>query len=1077
MVIDEVEYFSSGYEDISSERVVESIPELKEKYRELSCYCKAHDLNGIHDKLQSKLQDLSEPLYIMIVGIGNHGKSTLINALVNKKVAEVAIRPKTWKIDIYQSTDEEEYAELTWIKDDEIKVEKTTIEKATEISQELEKVQKTHSKLIEEWRSDLRQVKWFINSSWPGENSVLIDTPGFNQLRADTSIKLSTLYNAKGIQVEREDGFSYYYYRADVVLWCIRAGKLQDRETLEKLEEVYSQNKLIIGIITAIDLIPEDRREDIKKEAQKLYGKYMCNFVLSAAGSKDAILKESTIKDIKDVVERVTVGNEDSVKIKDATQFYHQQLNSFKMNLSNIADVYVKNTLKYYDVLNYVKDKPQEFLESAQSKLRVALKTEYSNLTCSFDAVWESSEGDPERFSNRIQSSIKNSRIQQKIKAYLETFDSENKALTQYVRKNTNWTILKLSSKNSKEMNLVDSTIDFNEQELDIGEFSIQMNVDDDRKTAVLVSGLAGAFLLGPIGLALGGLGFLYSGYAKKRKCINSAQEHIRNFIDNIDNKLNESLTGYDQNVSKNLNKYLSSSFKEYNGGTPSEVIERVESIEIDFNALNLYAKENLEHIVLGIGYPLEVNGFHIGKTKYIRQLMHLPEMKKIKDRKKRFIDTLIKELINNTKGIYLEYSRKAEKTSFSLNQSLYEQLGIVKYHEMNIGDYPIIRNNDLNRFNDIFKDEYFKTGYEEACLELKSFFDLNFGEIEKKWNQRVKKAINKEIDDRLSFISYEYSVWQKKARIIVDNYEVENYKLLEFSEFLRSLGIKELVDFRLNRLPEENVKKHTYNWKWADGNDCSEYINLQYRKISSQLKLKLNDTQFSTEWDNRTKKHYTMDLVRVLIETKREMDIKDAKKLFKIHSWNTVSELIEKKKSGNESSSYYVLGTTFRDHFDIGDYLNSLFPENIELQDRMDRSILDLPLINYEKKLDMTDEVFSEIIDGIDLKGYIYSLKSYDFNKTIDYIALFTSIGGVLAIVLSIIASFMDGQNTDYISLVDLFKGINGLPIFVILIVLGLSGYLYRIIDKRNVFKNWFEKIDNAISRYLNELEENTND
>lgn len=78
------------------------ITELKAKYNKLSVYSEKHELKGIYEKLQSKLQDLNEPLYIMIVGNGKHGKSTLINALIGKNVAEVARVPKTWKIDIFQ---------------------------------------------------------------------------------------------------------------------------------------------------------------------------------------------------------------------------------------------------------------------------------------------------------------------------------------------------------------------------------------------------------------------------------------------------------------------------------------------------------------------------------------------------------------------------------------------------------------------------------------------------------------------------------------------------------------------------------------------------------------------------------------------------------------------------------------------------------------------------------------------------------------------------------------------------------------------------------------------------------------
>lgn len=1035
-------------EDKHSFEKFNTIEELKDKYKELSTYCKSHGLNGISDKIESKLKDLSEPLYIMIVGIGNHGKSTLINALVNKNVAEVAIRPKTWKIDIYQGTDKEEYAELTWIKNNEMKVEKTTIKRASEISNEIEKTQKNKSKSIEKWRSSLKQVKWFINSNWPRENSVLIDTPGFNQLRADTSIKLSTLYNAKGIQIEREDGFSYYYYRADIVLWCIRAGKLQDRETLEKLEEVYNQNKIIIGVITAIDLIPENRREDIMEEAQKLFGKYICEFVMSAAGSKDDILKEKTINDIKKVVGKLTNGNENSVKIKDANHFYYQQLKGFKSHLGNIADLYTKNIIKYYDILDYINDKQKLYKESVINKSERFLEKEYSNLMNSLDDIWRNSEDEPEKFSKNIQKRIENLNIENKIKTYVKRYDDENKSLIDYVQKNTNWTILRLSSKKIKKLNLDESTVSLDSRELDIKKFNIISNDVgfDEGIKAGFFSGLAGAFLLGPLGLALGGIGFLVSGYFKKKKCIDSAEEHITMFISNIDEKLKESVNKSSLTIKKNIEDYINTSFKEYNGGNPKLAYERIMKIEKDFNELNLYEKENLKYMIMDLNNSQDLSSFLFGKTKYIDRLNHLPIMNDREYKNRLFIDLLFKEVGKDTRNIYKEYFNSFSFDKASFRRSIYEEIGNIKlYHELDIIEYPIVKEYSLGKFiGSIRNNHYFKTKYNNTRFYLKNCYKKMYEKLEKEWKIKVKEYIEEEINNKLGFIRNEYYLWEKEANIILNEQNLDKIQLLDFKEFLKYRGLKEKVDLIINKKPEENIDERVYSLKWIDGVDCTNYINDYYKKVLNKIKIQLDNNNFKLIWDNKVKKLYEKELVRILkYEQMKMKSKKEVKKYFKKCYVKTVDRIIEKNKKTNGMKPCLIYNNEFQNNFNIRKYFISLFPDFTILHSEIEKDIVDLPLFYCKRKSDITRNIYNELIDSMGVKENEEIENSYDFNKIYTIVPVFISITGLV------------------------------LDFNIILIILGLGIFLYRVINKKRIFNKWFEKIDDAILKHLNQWEE----
>mgnify|MGYP001015502329 CR=1 FL=1 len=75
--------------------------DIESRLGKLSYYCGHHELMELKSKVDSKLKDLKEqPVYVMIVGDGKRGKSTLLNALIGQNLAEVNFLPKTWRIDL-----------------------------------------------------------------------------------------------------------------------------------------------------------------------------------------------------------------------------------------------------------------------------------------------------------------------------------------------------------------------------------------------------------------------------------------------------------------------------------------------------------------------------------------------------------------------------------------------------------------------------------------------------------------------------------------------------------------------------------------------------------------------------------------------------------------------------------------------------------------------------------------------------------------------------------------------------------------------------------------------------------------
>ena len=77
--------------------------------------CHRHGFLEQAERVAQRARDSAEPLLVMVVGEGNFGKSSLVNALAGRRVAPVSIIPKTWKVDLYEpASGRPEEAFLYW---------------------------------------------------------------------------------------------------------------------------------------------------------------------------------------------------------------------------------------------------------------------------------------------------------------------------------------------------------------------------------------------------------------------------------------------------------------------------------------------------------------------------------------------------------------------------------------------------------------------------------------------------------------------------------------------------------------------------------------------------------------------------------------------------------------------------------------------------------------------------------------------------------------------------------------------------------------------------------------------------
>lgn len=253
-----------------------------------------------------KNENLDRPFRLFVIGTGKVGKSTFINSLVGKNIAEVDYLPKTWRIDIF-TRNEGQSIEVSFangrhekMTENEIRPLLENIDKRAEanisqIARRIKEVKNDKNLTKEEQKEqeemiiesyerddDVTHVIWPVRNAPFLNDFDLVDTPGMNQI----------LYNHK---IKREA--LAYYREADGILWLLPADNLSDKctyEDVQSMHEIYPQKSAnAIAILNHFDYVPEKEVEEVLSEATRLYGSYFQKIIpYSAKKVCDCIAKE-----------------------------------------------------------------------------------------------------------------------------------------------------------------------------------------------------------------------------------------------------------------------------------------------------------------------------------------------------------------------------------------------------------------------------------------------------------------------------------------------------------------------------------------------------------------------------------------------------------------------------------------------------------------------------------------------------------------------------------------------------------------------------------------------------------------
>ena len=224
-------------------------------------------------QIKDLLDNMDDKFLLFVVGTGNYGKSTLINALMQQDLAPIDFRPKTWKIDVYYLDEKNEQNEQNviiklndgqilnmsnedahkFIENEEKLTDKHKKEYNNIKNEELKKCKtkkerdEMQEKLKKEYlyKSKVVEVRWPVKQNKFLKNILLVDTPGISQ---------DLLYLQNSIKD--------YYFKADGVIWMLDGLTIASKNNNEMIKELESYlgdlgglNDNIIGVVNKIDKV------------------------------------------------------------------------------------------------------------------------------------------------------------------------------------------------------------------------------------------------------------------------------------------------------------------------------------------------------------------------------------------------------------------------------------------------------------------------------------------------------------------------------------------------------------------------------------------------------------------------------------------------------------------------------------------------------------------------------------------------------------------------------------------------------------------------------------------------------
>lgn len=532
-------------------------------------------------KLKNLQEDMRIPYMLYVIGMGKAGKSSLLNSLVGKNVADVGTLPKTWKTDLFYKSNNnvledkpvkilyrdgkvelynEDAAKELIIQEEEKREESEDIldrefKERSKLLTNIDEKKILRSELEEQilYRSSIREVRWALDNI--SEKSILnhfslVDTPGLSQFHSGTQ-------GEKGV---RGEDIGDFYHQADGVLWLLDATTLSastPKIVLENLEQSLSYANAgeknidnIVAVLNFADKVVErggeEALEKVIENAKSIFGNKFIDFVpysakqaVSAINTNDLqLLEKSGFNKLCAITNQHFYFNAVDSRISskkygflgEITTYQNEFFNPYLFRLEQDQLKFEERKEKAEKDLNNLIQQLENDWKNQFSKYEKTVNKNIDKLAHEIVELPESSHAEfmekqifrlklLEGYQSKYWGSTLE-KVSQTVERYRK-YDAENFTRYKYI-KNNDFKVLHIGN-SLKSNNLSTKSISF---------------TDQDATNLMIGGALAGVglALLGPIGLLAGA--FMMFG-AKDRK-INKAKESMRENLKNIKKSFEE---------------------------------------------------------------------------------------------------------------------------------------------------------------------------------------------------------------------------------------------------------------------------------------------------------------------------------------------------------------------------------------------------------------------------------------------------------------------------------------------------------------------------------------------------------
>lgn len=334
--------------------------ELMEKLRLLKNACEMCEKIDYVKAIESYLSSMNDPIKIMIVGEGKHGKSTLLNGLLGRKVANEGYGSKTANLNYYKKILGKERVSTTSFYGPFIEIKND------------DELEKYYEKFQEEKDTN---AYWLLKLKWPANDIIVVDTEGFNQVNRHLVQEEAHIRLENGLSVKNCDLFDKIYFEADIIIWCVRFQAALGR-TIEKYESVRVYNKPIFLVYTCADeyladdaiceemLTVDDYKNEMREDLGLIAKECVKDFAGFAGDKINIERREHFLFELRECIDKYIISCENGVKVDAGERLYRGIYQQMFQNLCDRTEDEVALFKKFYDGLEKIEIRTNDLKEN-----------------------------------------------------------------------------------------------------------------------------------------------------------------------------------------------------------------------------------------------------------------------------------------------------------------------------------------------------------------------------------------------------------------------------------------------------------------------------------------------------------------------------------------------------------------------------------------------------------------------------------------------------------------------------------------------------------------------------------------